>query len=54
MSETVKHRLPTNEILTFNKFHQLWTECVGTVTYNKQAWKSIETQLIANGLIKAP
>lgn len=33
------------------QFHDLWSQCVGTPSYNKQDWINIQTQLVNAGLI---
>ena len=40
-----------NVKMSWKQFHQLWSECVGTPSYDKAAWKSIENQLERNGLL---
>ena len=40
-----------NVKMSWEQFHRLWSECVGTPSYDKTAWKSIENQLERNGLL---
>lgn len=42
------------QFISWEHFHKLWTKCVGSPTYDKKAWQSIEKQLIDNKLMNHP
>lgn len=43
-----------NPTISWEQFHKLWTKCVGSPTYDKKAWQSIERQLVENNLMNHP